>query len=189
MSDQTITPPDEDTTAHESGNTEDTFSDLAALSKKVDELADDLKDHKESARIDIRDLWIGLVVVFCMIGGSILIFDMFRGAKNVITRDDTVEALLTPGVHCFDSHEEMAAARQRALAAIDRINWAIDNPPTTSAAPAPYPVFQIDPTGPPPQPTPPRTYVVDATYPGLKKLDDHDDVDKATCFGISKPLG
>lgn len=188
MSDQTTTTTDEDTTADENGDTEDTPSELATLSKKVDELAQDLKAHKESARIDNRDLWIGLVVVFGIMAGSVILNDMFGGTKNVITRDDTVEALLTPGVHCFDSHEEMAAARQRALAAIDRINWPIDNPPTTTAPPAPYPVFQINPTGPPPEPTPHRTYVVDATQPGLKKLDDHD-VDNATCFGITRPLG
>lgn len=38
-------------------------------------------------------------------------------------RDATEADLLTGGVHCYDSPEERAAARQRALAAIDRMEW------------------------------------------------------------------
>lgn len=38
-------------------------------------------------------------------------------------RDTSLEALLSSGVHCYDSTEERAAARQRALAAIDRMTW------------------------------------------------------------------
>lgn len=38
-------------------------------------------------------------------------------------RDATLDQLLSAGVHCYDSATERAAARQRALAAIDRIQW------------------------------------------------------------------
>lgn len=38
-------------------------------------------------------------------------------------RDATLEELLADGVHCYDSAQERGAARQRALAAIDRIKW------------------------------------------------------------------
>lgn len=42
-------------------------------------------------------------------------------------RDATLDQLLSAGVHCYDSAAERAAARQRALAAIDRINWERDH--------------------------------------------------------------
>ena len=38
-------------------------------------------------------------------------------------RDASESDLLAGGVHCYDSPEERAAARQRALAAIDRMKW------------------------------------------------------------------
>ncbi|MEW2484191.1 hypothetical protein AB0876_31860 [Mycobacterium sp. NPDC049093] len=57
-------------------------------------------------------------------------------------RDVSVEDLLSKGVHCYDSAEERAAARQRALAAIDRIKWERDHP-----EPADYPLGS---PGPPP---------------------------------------
>lgn len=41
--------------------------------------------------------------------------------------DSTVDQLLSEDVHCYDSAEERAAARQRALAAIDRIKWERDH--------------------------------------------------------------
>lgn len=45
-------------------------------------------------------------------------------------RDATLDELLSKGEHCYDSAPERAAARQRALAAIDRIKWDNAHPET-----------------------------------------------------------
>lgn len=59
-------------------------------------------------------------------------------------RDTSVEQLLHPGPHCYSSPEERDAARQRALAAIDRIKWDNNHPaptePTYSMVPPNVPL-------------------------------------------------
>ncbi|PQM44869.1 hypothetical protein C1Y40_04971 [Mycobacterium talmoniae] len=44
-------------------------------------------------------------------------------APEPTDRDQALSELLQARVHCYDSPSEMAAARQRALAAIDRYRW------------------------------------------------------------------
>lgn len=149
---------------------------LPELSEKVDGIADDLKDHKKSVHRDIRDLWIGLLALAALTAGALVVTEMNPRKSDVVTRDDTVEALLTPGVHCFGSSGEMAAARQRALAAIDRINWEFDKPAPTNSPEPPKATMPEN-----------RSRVVEATQPGLKRLDDRD-VDNDTCFGIKRAI-
>lgn len=126
--------------------------DLMELSHKVDGIAEDLKNHKASTDRDTRDLWIFVVAMIVMGSFAVILNTLFPGTSEALTRDDDVDALLAPGVHCFDSHEEMAAARQRALAAIHRINWQIEHPAPASTAPNPYPMFHIQPYDPLPRP-------------------------------------
>ena len=45
-------------------------------------------------------------------------------------RDTTLDELLSKREHCYDSAAERASARQRALAAIDRIKWDNAHPAT-----------------------------------------------------------
>lgn len=163
--------------------------DLMELSHKVDGIAEDLKNHKASTDRDTRDLWIFVVAMIVMGSFAVILNTLFPGTSEALTRDDDVDALLAPGVHCFDSHEEMAAARQRALAAIHRINWQIEHPAPASTAPNPYPMFHIQPYDPPAATAvPSRLAVVDATQPGLAKRDDRA-VDASTCFGITTSIG
>lgn len=109
------------------------------------------------------------------------------------TDDDTVEALLRPGPHCYTSAAEMTAARQRALAATDRIRWeqdftaswdaehlesaAADNysmiPPNVVIPDPPAPIPDI--VGPSDPRVPP------SADPNLAVSDD-------VCFGVTEPL-
>lgn len=98
------------------------------------------------------------------------------------TADDSLDSLLRPGPHCYSSAEEMAAARQRALAAIDRMSWERENlTPDTSpgyvTATAPVPTLPS---------------VVEASNPTVPALPAHLDtvsVSDDLCFGIAEPLG
>jgi hypothetical protein len=68
--------------------------------------------------------------------------------------DTSEHQLLASGRHCYGGPEEFAVARERALAAIDRIAWAIKNLPSPPE-PAPYGwdvVPVLDPTGKAPDP-------------------------------------
>ncbi|AGB27311.1 hypothetical protein Mycsm_07217 (plasmid) [Mycobacterium sp. JS623] len=77
-----------------------------------------------------------------------VVLDAFLGPRTEpkpTNHDQTVQDLLSAGVHCYDSAEERAAARQRALAAIDRMQWQADHPPTSDnpdwLPPAPSPAI------------------------------------------------
>ncbi|WP_301124187.1 hypothetical protein [Mycolicibacterium fortuitum] len=57
--------------------------------------------------------------------------------------DTSLEELLAQRVHCYDSAPERAVARQRALAAIDRLEWEHNHPTQTEwplGSPGPAPV-------------------------------------------------
>lgn len=84
-----------------------------------------------------------LVQLYWLLGGAVaaaVVVILFVGhwkppEPEPSNHDGTVEDLLSEGVHCYDSAPERAAARQRALAAIDRITWERDHP-----EPAEYPL-------------------------------------------------
>jgi hypothetical protein len=126
---------------------------------------------------DVRQtvgLIVGLFVaaVVCMV-----LYDVFGGKSEPppSNRDASVEDLLSTGYpHCYDSAEERAAARQRALAAIDRIRWQSDHPATTDQ---PENYSMVPPNNPPPVQPP---SVIDTPPPGASWNANR-------CFEIRKP--
>lgn len=68
---------------------------------------------------------LGILVVGLVVAGVIawVLNELAFSHPAPSNRDATEADLLTGGVHCYDSPEERAAARQRALAAIDRMEW------------------------------------------------------------------
>lgn len=79
-------------------------------------------------RVD-RDLK-GLMFFVCglVIAGVLtVVVSMLLPEPAPSNRDVTEADLLGEGVHCYDSGEERGAARQRALAAIDRMQWLRDH--------------------------------------------------------------
>lgn len=69
---------------------------------------------------------LGILVVGLIVAGVItwVLNELVFSHPAPSNRDATEADLLAGGVHCYDSPEERAAARQRALAAIDRMEWA-----------------------------------------------------------------
>lgn len=68
---------------------------------------------------------LGILVVGLVVAGVVswVLNELAFSHPAPSNRDATEADLLTGGVHCYDSPEERAAARQRALAAIDRMEW------------------------------------------------------------------
>lgn len=68
---------------------------------------------------------LGILVVGLVVAGVVswVVNELVFSHPAPSNRDATEADLLTAGVHCYDSPEERAAARQRALAAIDRMEW------------------------------------------------------------------
>jgi len=68
---------------------------------------------------------LGILVVGLVVAGVItwVLNELVFSHPAPSNRDATEADLLAGGVHCYDSPEERAAARQRALAAIDRMEW------------------------------------------------------------------
>lgn len=65
-------------------------------------------------------LLLGLVVAAAVVA---LLNELVFPHPAPTNRDATEDELLTAGMHCYDSPEERASARQRALAAIERMQW------------------------------------------------------------------
>lgn len=74
---------------------------------------------------DVRDLWYFIAAVMGLGVLAVAIWSLWP-APQPSNRDATEQELLSEGVHCYDSSEERAAARQRALAAIERMKWQQD---------------------------------------------------------------
>lgn len=173
----------------ESNGDDDGILDVDDAPKTVEQRLADLegqgRNQLASFKRTERDLWIGIAgvagaVIVCMIA-----IVASSNNRNVSTRDDNLDDLLTEGVHCYNSPEEMAAARQRALSAIDRINWDRNHPTPATVESHPDPMLSNEFGGTPPATTPHKSIsVVKGTYSGLKRLDDTVDVDDNLCFGI-----
>ncbi|MFV8227442.1 hypothetical protein [Mycolicibacterium fortuitum] len=102
-----------------------------------------IEENLAEVKRELPQFWWGLGIISV----ATVIVSMFVASweppeSDPTNRDVSVEDLLRTGVHCYDSAEERAAARQRALAAIDRIKWDRDHP-----EPADYPLGS---PGPPP---------------------------------------
>lgn len=71
---------------------------------------------------------LGILVVVLVVAGVVswVLSELVFSHPSPSNRDASEADLLTGGMHCYDSPEERAAARQRALAAIDRMEWERD---------------------------------------------------------------
>lgn len=108
------------------------------------------------------------------------------------TADDNLDQLLRPGPHCYNSSAEMAAARQRALTAIDRIRWERDftqHFESEHHQPAQEPVSMIPPNVPVEPPPPPLPMILGPKDPGVPASSDpHLSIRDDLCFGIPRPV-
>ena len=93
----------------------------------IEELATQLDDLKaELAKAKRSVVWEAvacssvIATVLALIVGAV--WALWRD-QGPTTADDNLDQLLRPGPHCYNSSAEMAAARQRALTAVDRIRW------------------------------------------------------------------
>ncbi|AGC60994.1 hypothetical protein MULP_00965 [Mycobacterium liflandii 128FXT] len=141
---------------------------LEAAEKRIAELK---KDVKETTW-----LLLGFVAaaVLCWI-----LYDGFGGKSEPppSNRDARVEDLLSADhPHCYDSAEERAAARQRALAAIDEIHWQRDHSDITN------PTENYSMVPPPSPPSLKLPSVIDTPPPGASW-------DANRCFAISQGSG
>ncbi|MEN4449141.1 MAG: hypothetical protein EKK51_09830 [Mycolicibacterium sp.] len=122
---------------------------LAAAESEIETLKTQVSQSKD-------ELFQVKVVVIAIIfmGIAMLVGAAFldgRPGPMPSNHDASVEQLLRPGVHCYDSAQERGAARQRALEAIDRkrweYDWALEHPPVGGyplSAPGPAPVKQLE---------------------------------------------
>lgn len=81
--------------------------------------------EKRTASLN-RDVWglaWGLVALVAAAVFTLVVNELWFAHPAPSNRDASESDLLEGGVHCYDSPEERAAARQRALAAIDRMKW------------------------------------------------------------------
>ncbi|OFJ50925.1 hypothetical protein BEL07_25500 [Mycolicibacterium grossiae] len=84
--------------------------------------------EKRIARLDreVKELWYFVVALMGLGVVAVVIWSLWP-APQPSNRDATEQELLSEGVHCYDSSEERAAARQRALAAVERMQWQQDH--------------------------------------------------------------
>ena len=87
-------------------------------------------DH---VRRDVSSIWWAFAAFAAAVIVAVVLdaFMSHSSEPKPTNHDRTVQDLLSTGVHCYDSAEERAAARQRALAAIDRMQWQADHPPAS----------------------------------------------------------
>jgi hypothetical protein len=117
---------------------------------------------------------IGLAVAMTVAGILFTIFTYNPPAPGPSNHDAGLTQLLSLGVHCYDSAEERASARQRALAALDRMHWQQEHPEPTGP-PEPYSMIPSN------TPPPPKIPVIDDTPAGKSW-------DGSRCFEIRLPL-
>lgn len=117
---------------------------------------------------------------------------IFWPGPGPTTADDDLTDLLKPGPHCYNSPEEMAAARQRALAATDHMRWERDFTQKFDRdhqEAEDYPVTMI-PDNPPvaTTPAPPIPSITGPTDPGVPESRDPNLlVNTDRCFGVAVP--
>jgi len=121
---------------------------LAAAESEIGALKGEVSQWKDIT----AQLRVVVAVMFCV--GAVLVgtviwnwFVPGRQGGQPANPDASVEQLLRQGVHCYGSAQERAVARQRALEAIERIEWAgkwdSSHPPAGGypiGAPGPVPV-------------------------------------------------
>ncbi|MCV7194169.1 hypothetical protein [Mycolicibacterium brumae] len=160
---------------------------IETLSRRVD----DLEARLVRVRLKAVKQSVGWCVAIAL--GVVLVLmalDTYVPKPGPETADDNLEQLLRPGLHCYNSGEEMAAARQRALTAVDRLEFEaeftrtwdqrhpqIDGLPTTPPAPAlttePGAVIPI------------VTEPTDPDVPAPTNVGE--EIDDDLCFGLKEP--
>lgn len=126
---------------------------LTAAETKITELKRDLNQT--------AGLLFGLLAAAVL---CVVLYDVFGGKSEPppSNHDASLEELLsTDRPHCYDSAEERAAARQRALAAIDQIRWQRDH--EAASVPQRENYSMVPPNVPPPVKLP---TVIDVPPPG-----------------------
>lgn len=86
----------------------------------------EVQDRLKRLETSIDRLWFtaGLLVAAAVMAAAVLIPKPSHPVAAAPADADITETqLLRPGIHCFSSSGETGAARQRALAAIDRYRW------------------------------------------------------------------
>jgi hypothetical protein len=102
------------------------MTDIEQVERTVEERLEAAEDRIASLHRDVKALWI-FVAMVVVAGVVVAAASPFLPQPQPSNRDATEQDLLSTGVHCYDSSEERAAARQRALAAIERMKWQQDH--------------------------------------------------------------
>lgn len=137
---------------------------LDTAEKQISALKSDVSEHTRTLYAFAAIWALSLVVA--------VIFLYKPTPPGPSNHDASLQQLLSLGVHCYDSAEERASARQRALAALDRIHWQHDHPEPTD----PSETYSMVPANSPP---PVKIPVIDDTPVGK---------DGSRCFEIRLPL-
>ena len=159
---------------------------LEGLAARLDESDQQQKKAHKRTFWDAVAVSFGAVAICAMAVGMWIEFGPQPGPTSA---DDQLDSLLRPGPHCYSSSAEMAAARQRALTATDRMRWEEDftrrwneehRPQDTNNSMIPGPVAVAAPA--PTIPTiagPNDTGVPPSTDPNLAVNDE-------LCFGVTE---
>ncbi len=99
---------------------------MEQVEQTVEERLEKAESRIEALNRDVKALWI-FVAMLVVAGVVVIAASPFLPQPQPSNRDATERELLSDGVHCYDSSEERAAARQRALAAIERMTWQQDH--------------------------------------------------------------
>lgn len=151
---------------------------IEALRHDLNEITDRTTNRHRNLTREINSL--GITVVLIVAAGAVVaLVAAFWPGPTPTTTDDDLNQLLRPGTHCYHSSEEMAAARQRALAAIDRLQWDREHPNTDTTEHGPYYSPPALTHAPPALPT-----IVGAKDGGVPQPTDNQNVDTNLCFGI-----
>jgi hypothetical protein len=93
--------------------------------RTVEERLEDAEKRLAALDHDLKGVWY-FIAFMVVVAGVVYGVSTFRAEPQPSNRDATEQELLSEGVHCYDSSEERAAARQRALAAVERMKWQQD---------------------------------------------------------------
>lgn len=164
-----------------------TTEDLAA---QVNDLKAELAKAKRTAVWEAMACSSIIALVISVVAGAA--WTLWPPQPGPSTADDDLDRLLRPGPHCYNSSAEMAAARQRAMTALDRIRWEREFTKRWDSE-HPQPVVQPESMIPPnvsagPTP-PPLPMILGPKDPGVPPSSDpHLSVSDDRCFGILQPV-